>query len=215
MHFPDKIALKSIKSMKNSSAPSLTWTHSIFGFSLKPPWAWSQQRIQGAWGPGPLAPQDFFKIMQISGSLKGKPYCEPYFRLRAPLGVKTPLGPTPDQNLGSAPGSSELAATHISQTRNTKSDEHADKSHLAGEFNLTKPAEGSLVEKAWIRCHTFSMPMPLHRDHFQEQNTHKNDSHQQHHFCRTLANKHPAFCILERETHFHVRCTCPSFLFRC
>ncbi len=61
------------------------------------------QRIQGGpGGPSRPLPTRFFKTMQLSGNFKGKHLFLANFGLRAPSGVKTPLGP-PDQNPGSAP----------------------------------------------------------------------------------------------------------------
>ena len=58
-------------------------------------------------GPGPPCPQNFSKIMQFSGNLKGKPL----FRLRAPLWGQNSTGP-PDQNPGSAPAFPPRKKTH-------------------------------------------------------------------------------------------------------
>ena len=53
-----------------------------------------QQRIQGALGDWALpCPQDFFKIMQFSGTFRGKPLFWANFGLRPPLWVKIPLVP--------------------------------------------------------------------------------------------------------------------------
>ena len=57
---------------------------------------------RGPWGPGPPAPKIFFKSCNFQAILREKPLSWANFRLRAPLGVKTLLGP-PDQNPGSAP----------------------------------------------------------------------------------------------------------------
>ncbi len=68
----------------------------------------SQERIQGDLRARAPCPQDFFRIMQLSGNFKGKRLYWADFGLRAPLGAETPLGP-PDQNPGSAPASSAAA----------------------------------------------------------------------------------------------------------
>ncbi len=76
---------------------------------------WCHAAQQNAMGPqadpgspgGPTpCPQDLFKIMQFLGNFKGKIPILSKFWAQGPPGVKTPLGPPPDQNPGSAPGSS-------------------------------------------------------------------------------------------------------------
>ncbi len=53
-----------------------------------------QQRIQGAWGPGPPLPPRFLQLMQFSGNFKGKsPILSKFWAQGPPLGVKIPLGP--------------------------------------------------------------------------------------------------------------------------
>ena len=58
----------------------------------------------GPGGLGPLAPQDFCKIMQFSGNFQGRTNILSKVWAQGPSGVKTPLGP-PDQNPGFTPDS--------------------------------------------------------------------------------------------------------------